>query len=98
MRWTVTRAWHLGQRGRSPTTGRSCASQRTFVCQHLAEVAVLNPRAAQLAPIAVHRAFAAKRVARIVGHRSRANLRSPMLENQQRSLHLNLPPDAAPAP
>jgi hypothetical protein len=47
--------------------------QRTFVCQHLAEVAVLNPRAAQLAPIAVHRAFAAKRFARIVGHRSRAS-------------------------
>jgi hypothetical protein len=37
--------------------------QRTFVCQYLAEVAVLNPRAAQLAPIAVHRAFA-----RIVSH------------------------------
>jgi hypothetical protein len=46
--------------------------QRTFVCQHLAEVAVLNPRAAQLAPIAVHRAFA-----RIVGHRSRFNFRFP---------------------
>ena len=50
----------------------SIVRQRTFVCQHLAEVAVLNPRAAQLAPIAVHRAFA-----RIVGHRSRASLRRP---------------------
>jgi hypothetical protein len=39
--------------------------QRTFVRQHLAEVEVLNPSAAQLTPIAV------------VRHRSRASLRRP---------------------